>query len=864
MRIFPFRSCAVFLARSPNRAACMLLTMAALIGSAGCGGVQEDRTIEWSGDGQSVGFQHGRDGVFIADRETGTLEQIFVPDEDVLATSAPLWSPDGTQMIFTTARAINGAPAGANDEDRHAAPSLAGDWDAHPDGRLFLQQPVEYTCWLREKSVEGAAPPPVALFTASCDHIGYVAANLAVRWHPQGDRIVHVQSVGPRQHGVFEFDLADKSSRKIFPHAAEALLFDWTPGGSHLVCVLGDANQPSDKHGIWIGSPQAAGADDWWQVPDSALAGKKYRTSILQDLRSLRPAWNPDGTRFAFVKERSADSRYQPDALTFSVNQGVLADRQVKTAYESSTAIRDLHWSPDSGRLGFIAECDGEQNSTDTSGMRIMESSVLHIVNLQDRHVQRLDSPPVRRFAGWNATGDRLAYVVADDLSWESDVPWTFDFGRPDDRFGDDRALSVRDESWALFFRRNSPARDAVYVSDGTGTNTGTRIFSGMRVTFPQWSPHKDRLSLWATFTPTHESLYSLLYGWGLQPGDPAAVLDVQTGRLDWMPINAHEKVQIGHYYLLKRDFAQALRWYDEAAGELPPTKPISASDFFMLGARPNTFAFFHYYCLKNLGRDAEAGERLAQFRTAYRPHLPGEQPADRRKAASGETAAQPAGADGIAWDAQSRELAKLIFGLSETLYMAEVYLSLDAVDDGEAFFTEMLADAKDDITRLCSAIAMGQLLLLRNRHVEYAELATDVIAPLLADYWGYGQAELAAQVGRQLSTPAILAGGLALLPMYTREFLAELPEHQLAAITPRWEVIREHSQHDLVHLGVDLFLHKAFQRQGFDMEAETVAERIRHNPYRAAPRLGDGTGELVEAARQMMDAAQQWRSMPR
>ena len=68
--------------------------------------VQEDRSIEWSGDGRSAGFQHGQEGVFLTDDSDEGVENIFKPDADVLATSTPRWSPDGNRVIFTTARAF--------------------------------------------------------------------------------------------------------------------------------------------------------------------------------------------------------------------------------------------------------------------------------------------------------------------------------------------------------------------------------------------------------------------------------------------------------------------------------------------------------------------------------------------------------------------------------------------------------------------------------------------------------------------------------------------------------------------------------------------------------------------------------------
>ena len=75
--------------------------------------MREDRTITWSGQGDAVGFQHGKEGVFVADRDGGGLRKIFQPGDDVLAVSPPLWAPSGGRLLFTTARPtdVAGHPA---------------------------------------------------------------------------------------------------------------------------------------------------------------------------------------------------------------------------------------------------------------------------------------------------------------------------------------------------------------------------------------------------------------------------------------------------------------------------------------------------------------------------------------------------------------------------------------------------------------------------------------------------------------------------------------------------------------------------------------------------------------------------------
>ena len=213
--------------RVPHGLAPGITCLAFCLALAGCEPVREDRTIEFSAEGESVGFQHGDEGVFVADKSGGGLKKIFGPDAGVLASSTPLWAPAGRQLVFTTARAAEGETAGATRAQVQLRGLLAVEPD--PAGGLFVEAPVVYTCWLRD---EATGEPPLKLFDAKCDHVGYVAASLAVRWHPKGDRILYVDSVATGRASLFAFDLKTKAAQRIFPHDAPALVFDWSPDGA--------------------------------------------------------------------------------------------------------------------------------------------------------------------------------------------------------------------------------------------------------------------------------------------------------------------------------------------------------------------------------------------------------------------------------------------------------------------------------------------------------------------------------------------------------------------------------------------------------------------------------------------------------
>lgn len=764
------------------RSRCALIVSGLLLSLpfvAGCGQpVREDRAIQWSKEGDAVGFQHGQQGVFLADKDGRKLTKIFQPDPGVIATSTPVWSPSGKRILFTTARSGSG-------QKPVALPLWRGEQD--PAGAIHLQQEVVYTCWLYEQSDDEKPAEPVALFEASADHPGYVASNLAIRWHPSQERILYIQQVAPHQHGVFEYDLASKQSRQIFPHTSAALIFDWTPDGAHLVCVLGDT-QGGSKNGIWIGDPSQP---NWWQVPQSSELSPGEFGSLLENLRSTRPAWTADGRRFAFPSYRPDPVPQQPGR--YFLRHGTLATRTVEVWAEGDQPFRDLRWDPAGLRLGVV---------------RGGEGGSLHILQKGQPLSAAINRGPVRRFAGWSASAEHLAYVVPDE------------------------ATSQRESPWALLLIADALARDQVYLATGDGTEPGLPVFSGMRVTFPQWSPGDDKLSLWVTFMPSHRSVLSHLLGWGLRPGDPAAVFDPKVGQLAWLPVNAQEKVQVGHYFLLKRDYTQALRWYQEAEQELPPTAAVEVrdlQDYWRALQGPRDFNFFEYHCLTKLGRADEAQVKLEQFRRHFLPRF--------RQPANGP--AQP-GAQIIGAKTPEQHLqellapGQLVASLLQDLYIAEVFLSMDAPADAEAFFQRTFRPDDTAAARLSQALVLGQILLLEKKHQEYAELTTDTVAPLLTKVLkslpAGGRSDLL-DAGFLVK----LVGELALLPLGASEFLSSLPEEQLRGLRPRWETLRAEAS-DGAHSLLDLVLRGLYQALGQHKERQEAATRIQNRPDYVLP----------------------------
>ena len=761
-----------------------ILAAAMLCLPVGCGNVVvENRAIRTAPNGSAAGFQHGRDGVFVKYHKSGELKKIFTPGDDVLATSSPRWSADGKQLIFTTAKPV----------DTTKPKQLQQPWDSMPSGRFFAQQAVVYTCWLYAKPKEGTEAKPIRLFDARCDHVGYIAADLAVRWNPSGESVVHIDRVSDNKHGVFEFHVRTKRSIRLFPHAADVLLFDWSPDGSHIACVVGNAVDDTEMNGIWIA---AGGADDWWRIPESEhLAGSEHLITIPV-LQAARPVWSRDSKKLLFAMNLPSPKRIvtvDNDATIkrihiknipsksrlYRVN---VSTRATKLLAESKERFRDIHWSPDGKKFGYIGE-----------------KSKLFLYNLKTAESRAVVDEPVSRFAGWNRSGDSLAYVVPEQIS------------------------RSRQDRWALLLVENRLARDAVYVTDGEGRSPGRVVFSGMRITFPQWSD-VDQLTLWATFTPSHRFWIFGIFGGGLRPGDPAAVLHVKTGKMTWMAINAGEQAQVGHYYFLKHRYAEARRWYDRAFAGTPPSKPTTLAQFFGPRQGIRNFAFFHYLCLKKLGLDNEARVKLAEYQKSIQFNLNRNEKSDADFLNSRTVPGR-------------RQSVVSMFRLMEDSYRAEVFCSLNEFDEGREFFERQLKTGQSSAARLSSAIVLSQFLLLAGKHEGYAKLATERIAPNLIEILKSQQKPNAEanNTRRPDVWSPVTIGRQALLPMFAEKFLATIPDARLQALLPKWRQLRQSAGDNTSRLAVDLFFRAAYQQLGRMTEYKKTEKLIQANPARRA-----------------------------
>jgi hypothetical protein len=752
--------------------------VAIIVCIAGCGeAVREDRTVEFSRDGAQVAFQHGDEGLYVANADGQGLTKIFQPDDSVLATSRPLSSPTDGRLIFTTAQPLEGEPPPTRSLDLVPA-----------EGRIVFERPVRYTCWLRGESKNGNPPTVTKLFEAFCGHVGYIAAGLAVRWHPDGQHITYVASLesDKTEHTVFEFDIESNRSRRVFPYTSKAVICDWTPAGSHLVCVLSQQSQPKSAEsnpqstdGTWISRTKAQ--ESWWQVPGSEQLSQGEFSSAIERLRASRPAWTSDDVRFAFVSQKRAADPNTKQAAVYQLCRAEFASKIVTPVTEADGPITDLHWSPDGKKLGYLQHAAAGP-------------ATLQIADVQGPITKLPINNSVRKFAGFDVTGKHLAYVVPSTLN-----------------------RLAQSKHRALLLIPDPQARDSIRVANLDPLNVGEEVFSGMRVTFPLWSPKEEKLSLWLTFTPRYRSLISQLGPAGLRPGDPAATIDLNTRSVSWMAVTPQEELQVGHYFLLKGEPAEAWRWYAKAREKLPAAKPPADWNEFIRRMRSaENSQLFEALCLKRLGRDAEATAKWTEFEQTFDIPLP---------KPDAPAAQQPVFEIFSPMFRAEPELSK---SLMHDFFVAEVLLSLDSLDEALAHFDKRPEMAESDAKAFSRAVVLAQLMLIAGDHHGYLAHCTDVVAPLAIKLWEIKKPEPSGDI---YHTILQTIGGLCLTPLFDKDFVAELSRDAVQQHQARWKQVSTDQNVGMPALAVDLVLRSMASKLGDAAAVTETEQRIALNP---------------------------------
>ena len=227
----------------------------------------------------------------------------FQAEADLLALvqehSVPLWSKDGSQIIFS-----------------------------HPPSGVFVVQADGSRMW--------SLPPGSPMGTTISP------GNFSPALSPDGSRVAYAMVVKANDSSDIVTAAIDGSDlRKLTRDKASDAYPAWSPDGTQIAFYSDRATRPA--HGFHLYIMDSDGSDE------RSLAS----SSIISTRHP--PVWSPDGSRIAFVtfqSDRVGSGRYVDRYIVHSVRP----DGSRLT--ELGDAASSPAWSPDGTRIAFIREGD--------------------------------------------------------------------------------------------------------------------------------------------------------------------------------------------------------------------------------------------------------------------------------------------------------------------------------------------------------------------------------------------------------------------------------------------------------------------------------------------------------------------------
>jgi Tol biopolymer transport system component len=297
----------------------------------------------WSPDGSKIVFQSAR-ALFLSDEvNANDTFNIWTVNPDASGLSPltkltaagagsfePAWSPDGGKIAFASRRAFDGS-------DNANANAIANIWVMNADG--------------------SGATPLTKL------QLAFGADSVEPAWSPGGGKIVFRSRraldgtdnvIVPNNIWVINADGTGATPlTNLTAVGADSLSPVWSPNGSSKIAFVSkraldptsNAANNNDTGNIWVMNADGSGAKPLTNL-----------TAATAD--SDRPAWSPDGSKIVFDSQRALDLSDNANT-NFTDNIWVVnADGSGATALTQVTAVSsssDAVWSPGGNKIFFAS-----------------------------------------------------------------------------------------------------------------------------------------------------------------------------------------------------------------------------------------------------------------------------------------------------------------------------------------------------------------------------------------------------------------------------------------------------------------------------------------------------------------------------
>lgn len=312
-------------------------------------------------DGARVTYGASRPGGFTAfqvDLEARVSEPF--PSPDTTGIWIPVWSPDGSRVVYQVIRggvvtiwAADSTGNNARQLTTEGFEVLPGPWGWSPDGREILYSSGRTgTDDVFALSVDGGEPRQLTRD---------VRDDYDPRWSPDGRWVAFVSDRG-RQTDVWLVPAEGGTEVRVTDDDIVEDDLQWIPGTTTLAFT-----RPNQIRGLWVVSvadgaerrltPDSIQVGGWDLSPDrtqvvyqvirgggvsdlaiTGVAGGAARTIVSGGSWNSDPRWSPDGSQIAFVSNRAGNLD------VWVVDAGGGEPRQIT---DWPTPEEDVQWAPD-------------------------------------------------------------------------------------------------------------------------------------------------------------------------------------------------------------------------------------------------------------------------------------------------------------------------------------------------------------------------------------------------------------------------------------------------------------------------------------------------------------------------------------